>query len=183
VQRGQLEAYREHCHKSLERFGGTTDPYTADQIAKGCLILPGSGVSLDTVATMADTAVAEGRQSEYFPYFQFCKGLAEYRQGRFASAPDWMGTVLTNRMSQLPLRTAAYTVLAMAQHRLQQNEPARASLAKGAELEQELPKLDSGDIGEGWVDRIIAHALMSEARALIGSQPATAEQNSPARRE
>ena len=183
VQTGQLDAYREHCRKSLERFGRTTDPYTADQIAKVCLILPGSGVSLDTVATMADTAVAEGRHSEYFSYFQFCKGLAEYRQSRFASAADWMGTVLTNRMSQLPLDTAAYMVLAMAQYQVQHVEPARASLAKGAEIEQKLPKVDSGDIGEGWVDWIIAHALMREAKALIEAQPAAAEQNAPARRE
>jgi tetratricopeptide (TPR) repeat protein len=172
VQRGQLDAYREHCRKSLERFGGTTDPYTADQIAKVCLILPGSGVSLDTVATMADTAVAEGRHSEYLPYFQFCKGLAEYRQGRFASAADWMGTVLTNRVDSLPpdtgayMVTAAYVVLAMAQYQSRQIEPARASLAKGAELEQKLPKLGSGDLGNGWIDCIIAHTLMREAKAL-----------------
>ncbi|MGO8926024.1 MAG: protein kinase domain-containing protein [Limisphaerales bacterium] len=172
VQRDQLDAYRELCRKGLERFGGTTDPYTADQIAKGCLILPGSGVSLDTVATMADTAVTGGRHSEFFPYFQFCKGLAEYRQGRFASAADWMGTVLTNRVDSLPpdtgayVVTGAYMVLAMAQYQLQHIEPARASLAKGAELEHKLPQLGSGDLGNGWIDCIIAHALMREAKAL-----------------
>jgi hypothetical protein len=56
-------------------------------------------------------------------------------------------------------------------------------LGRGAEIEQKLPKLESGDIGEGWVDWIIAHALMSEAKALIGGQHPTAERNSPARRE
>ena len=183
VQTGQLDAYREHCRKSLERFGKTTNPYTADRIAKGCLILPGSGANLATVATMADTAVTEGQHSVHLPYFQFCKGLAEYRQSRFASAADWMGMVLTNRLSYLPIDTAAYVVLAMAQYQLQQVEPARASLAKGAEIEQESPKLDSGDLGERWIDWIIAHALMSEAKALIGGLPATAKQNSPARRK
>jgi tetratricopeptide (TPR) repeat protein len=112
VQTGQLDAYREHCRKSIERFGKTTNPHTADRIAKDCLILPGSGASLATVATMADTAVTEGQHSGDLPYFQFCKGLAQYRQGRFASAADWMGTVLTNRMSILPLDMAAYMVWA-----------------------------------------------------------------------
>jgi hypothetical protein len=135
------------------------------------------------VAALADTAVAQGQRSPDLPWFQFCKGLAEYRQARFASAADWMGTVLSNGGSVLERDTGAYMVLAMAQCQLQQVEPARASLAKGAEIEKELPKLGSGDIGEVWVDWIIAHALMSEAKALIGGQPATAEQNSPARRK
>jgi tetratricopeptide (TPR) repeat protein len=184
VQNSQLEAYREHCRKSLERFGKTTDPFTADRIAKDCLILPGSGVNLDTVATMADTAVAEGQHSEFFQffhYFQFCKGLAEYRQGRFASAADWMGTVLTNRGEALDLQTEAYMVLAMSRSQSHQVEQARAALAKGTELEQELPKLGSGDVGASWVDWIIAHALMREAKAIIGAQPPAAEQSARAR--
>ena len=130
---------------------------------------------------MADTAVAEGQHSEFLTYFQFCKGLAEYRQGRFASAADWMGTVLTNREGALVLQTEAYTVLAMSRSQSNQVEQARAALAKGTEIEQQLPKLDSGDIADGWVDWIIAHALMREAKALIEAQPAAPEQNAPAR--
>jgi hypothetical protein len=48
---------------------------------------------------------------------------------------------------------------------------AGATLAKGLEIaEKNLPKLDSGDLGEGWLDWIITHALMREARALIEGQ-------------
>jgi tetratricopeptide (TPR) repeat protein len=95
VQTGQLDAYRQNCRKSLERFSQTTDPITADTIAKDCLILPDSGANLDTVSKMADTAVARGQDSRYFAWFQSDKGLAEYRQGRFASAAKWMGLVLS----------------------------------------------------------------------------------------
>jgi tetratricopeptide (TPR) repeat protein len=174
VQTGQLDAYRELCRKSLERFRETTDPYTADKIAKDCLILPGSGANLDTLSTMADTAMAQGRHSPDLPWFQFCKGLAEYRQGRCASAAEWMETVLTNSGSVLERDTGAYMVLAMSQYQLQQIEQARASLAKGAETEHALPKLESGDLGLYWIDSIIAHALMREAKAMIGSQPTKA---------
>ena len=118
MQTGQLDAYRENCRKSLERFSETTDPGTADEIAKGCMILPGSGANLDTVSKMADTAVTQGRDSPYLAWYQFCKGLAEYRQGRFTSAADWMGTVLTNAGSILERDTEAYMVLAMSQHQL-----------------------------------------------------------------
>ena len=44
---------------------------------------------------MADTAVTVGKTSPYIQYFQFAKGLAEYRQGRFASTVEWMEKVLT----------------------------------------------------------------------------------------
>jgi WD40 repeat protein len=171
VETGQLDAYRENCRKSLEWFSQTTDGGTADQIAKNCLILPDSGADLDTVSKMADTAVAQGQHRPYLPWDQFCKGLAEYRQGRFASAADWMGTVLTNAGSILERDTEAYMVLAMSQHHLRQIEQARASLAKGSQIEQKLPKLESGHLGEHWMDWIIAHALMREAKAMIGTQP------------
>jgi hypothetical protein len=35
---------------------------------------------------MVETAVAAGPHHPYWPYFQFVKGLAGYRQGRFAEA-------------------------------------------------------------------------------------------------
>jgi serine/threonine protein kinase/class 3 adenylate cyclase len=73
VQTGQLDAYREHCRKSLERFGETTDPVTAERIAKDCLILPGLGASLDTVSRMADTAVSQGQHNSFLPLFSSAK--------------------------------------------------------------------------------------------------------------
>jgi hypothetical protein len=33
-----------------------------------------------------------------------------------------------------------------------------------------LPKLESGSLGDGWVDWVFAHALFAEAKALIGTQ-------------
>ena len=171
VQRSQIEAYRAQCRKSLERFASTTNPGTANQIAKDCLIRADSGADLARVAALADLAVTEGRQSIYLPYFQFCKGLAEYRQARFTSAADWMEVVLTNRMGVLSLDTAATMVLAMAEYRSGHREQARASLAKGSEIEERLPRLESGDLGEDWNNWIIAHALSREAKALIEGQP------------
>jgi hypothetical protein len=54
---------------------------------------------------------------------------------------------------------------------------------KGEQIIQAMPKLESGDIGETWNDWIIVHLLRNEAKAMIGSQPVKAEQNSPARRD
>jgi hypothetical protein len=52
-----------------------------------------------------------------------------------------------------------------------QTEEACVALAKGVELaEKRLPKLDSGDLGYGWLDWLIGHILMREAQALIQGQ-------------
>jgi len=62
----------------------------------------------------------------------------------------------------------------MAQQQLKQPEEARKAFAKGLEIEEaKLPKLDSGYLGTEWYwrDWIVAHALMTEARALIEGQP------------
>jgi tetratricopeptide (TPR) repeat protein len=167
VQTGQLDAYREACRQSVERFGEISDPSTAERSAKDCLILPGSGANLDTVSSMADTAVAQGQQSADLPYYQFCKGLAEYRQGHFASATNWMNRVLSKLGDQSERDLGAYVVLAMSQFHLQHVEQARAALTAGTETEQKLGKLESGNIGKGWVDWIIAESLLKEAKGLI----------------
>jgi Flp pilus assembly protein TadD len=167
VQAGQLEAYREHRRRSLELFGRTTDPNTAERIAKDYLILPSSEAVLETAAKMAETAVNAATNHSDATWFHFAKGLAEYRQRRFASAMDWMQKVLSIAGDVPERDVEGYMVLAMAQYHSKQTEEARATFAKGVQIaERKLPKLDSGDFGN-WVDWIIAHALMKEAKALI----------------
>ncbi len=75
----------------------------------------------------------------------------------------------------------AYMVLGMAQFQLKRLSDARDSLSKGSEIARDnLPTLESGDIGEGWIDWLIAQALMREAKALIGEE---LEPNAPAKPE
>jgi hypothetical protein len=62
-------------------------------------------------------------------------------------------------------------ILAMAQWQMQQVDAARKSLAEGLRLAvKRLPAASSGDVGDGWIDWIFAHALMREAGALIQPQ-------------
>jgi predicted metal-dependent hydrolase len=59
-------------------------------------------------------------------------------------------------------------VMAMAKWRLKRPDEARAALAKGDEIiETKLPKIEKGDLGEGWENWIIAHVLAKEAKELI----------------
>ena len=82
------------------------------------------------------------------------------------------------KAGEQPVRDVqAYTALAMAEHQLKHLGEARAALAKGVGIaETKLPKLDSGDLGEGWNDWIIAHSLMREAKMLIEGKTAASDQ-------
>jgi WD40 repeat protein len=182
AQSGDLKGYRRHCAQVLAIFGGTNNPIVAERMAKDCLMVPAAGIDLDAVARLADTAVMKGNGHQYFAYFEFVKGLAEYRQQHFASAIDWTQKALAD--PSVNYRNAqAYLVLAMAQHESGKLPECRVALDKGDQIIEAMPKLESGDIGETWNDWIIVHLLRNEAKAMIGSQPAKAGQNSSARRD
>jgi eukaryotic-like serine/threonine-protein kinase len=168
---GQHDAYRKLCVEIVTRFANTTDIFVADRMAKDCLIHSAADVDYVAVSAMAELAVTKGQNSAARSFFQICKALAEYRQGRFATAAEWAKKVNDSN----PLAgVEAGAVLAMAQHCLNQPEPARAQLARcAADFETKLPKLERGDLGEDWRDWIIARALLSEARGLIGGNEKT----------
>jgi len=95
------------------------------------------------------------------------KGLVEYRQGHFTSGREWIQKALGQEESK-ELKAQAYLALAMAEHQLHHPEAAQSALRNGAKIiDQDLPKLENGDIGGYWVDWVFANALQREARALI----------------
>ncbi|HEV2391107.1 MAG TPA: serine/threonine-protein kinase [Verrucomicrobiae bacterium] len=163
VAEGDLASYRQLCAGILVRFANATDPSIADRMAKDCLILPSSGVDLSSVRQMADIAMTSGH-----PYGLLCKGLAEYRLGRFASAQNWMNRVLAHP-DRNPVRDVeTYAVLAMARWELHQRAEARLALAHAARTAgARLPKLDSGGLDGSWIDWIIGHTLLGEAESHI----------------
>jgi eukaryotic-like serine/threonine-protein kinase len=160
----------------VERFGKTNDPAIAERMAKDCLILPSSGADLDVVADMADLAIAAGPDHWGATFFQFAKGLSEYRQGHFTSAVQRMQQVLVMPGEFVFRDAEAYLVLAMAHHQLNQSDEARAALAEGSSIIEAKPTVGIRALGVDWNDWLIAHALRREATALIeGPSPATPE--------
>jgi tetratricopeptide (TPR) repeat protein len=162
VQAGDLDAYRKHCERALNQFGGATNPATAEKIAKDCLFLPPPATNLERLGKMADTAVAAGPGDHLWPYFQFVKGLAEYRQGHFPGAIDWLRKVVDQ--GEVPTRRAqAYATLAMAHYQMGNTNDARAMLTEGIKIAE--TRLQPGQID--WNDAIIARTLLHEANAMI----------------
>ena len=114
------------------------------------------------IAVAADPARAE------FHFFQFAKGLSEFRQGRFGSAMDWLKPVVAEGGDAF--RTVqASMVLAMTQYRLEQVEQARQTFRKGTELADR--RVSSSNIPEGrWNDWLYMQALMQQARKMVEAQ-------------
>jgi tetratricopeptide (TPR) repeat protein/tRNA A-37 threonylcarbamoyl transferase component Bud32 len=168
VQSGNPEAYQRLRELILSRFGATSDPNTAERASKDCLMLPSSSADLAAIDRMADTAVAAGSQTGFWEFFQFAKGLAEYRQGNFAGSSDWMQKVLASEGKVHFRDASAYAVLAMSRQQLKQFDLARSALAKAREIaDKYLPKFGSHNLGGDWKDYIIAGVLLREAEALV----------------
>jgi len=161
-----VEAYRQLCSEMVTRFGGTTNASTADVVAKDCLILPSSGVDLDSVAALAEIAVTRGKGQAPYSFYLCTKALAVYRQGKFQEAVTRALEILKDPFPYTQAEGCA--VLAMAQFRTGHSEEARAALARLEKVvEETLPAPGSRDLGFDWKDWIIAHALLDEARSLI----------------
>jgi tetratricopeptide (TPR) repeat protein len=164
-----VPAYRQVCQQIIPRFSHTQDPFTADQMAKDCLILPSSGVDLKAVRALAEVAVTRGANFSSYPFFQCCAALAGYRQGNLEEAIKWAGAAAK---TSLPYPKAeANAVLAMAQFESGRTNEAQIALTDCDQIiRDDLPKLSSGDLGQDWRDWIIAHALRDEAEHLIESE-------------
>jgi TPR repeat protein len=175
VQLGDLEVYRDHCRRSVKRFGDTTDREAAYSIAKDYLVLPSSGVDLETVARMVEISLAENTNEWRWPFYSCTKALADYRLGHFSAAVDWAQNALDTLQPRLRLpseletaiKAQTYATLAMAQWQLQQFDSAKVNLAKGLEAFNTLPKLESGELCGAWADWSFDQALLREAKGLI----------------
>jgi hypothetical protein len=167
-----VDAYRRLCAEMVARFGETTNASTADVVAKDCLILPSSGVDLDSVAALAETAVSRGKGQAPYLFYRCTKALADYRQGRFQEAAAQAAEILKDPFAYTQAEGSA--VLAMSQLRMGHTGEARAALARlERAVGETLPAPGSPDLGFDWKDWIIAHALLDEARSLIEGPSAT----------
>jgi tetratricopeptide (TPR) repeat protein len=171
-----LGAYEQFCKKLFLQFGDTGDIFVADQVAKSCLLFP-SEVDLKAVGHLADTAVTLGaRDKGAMPFFAVCKGLSEYRLGRFADAAEWAQKSLNS--SRKDAHPHAYGVLALADWQLGKQDDARAMLAAGEALAPRvMPARVAEDPGTAWLVWLFARIQLDEAEALI--RPASPAANEP----
>jgi len=176
VEAGDLEAYRSVCAQIRQRYSGAKSPGIASTAAWACLMIPSSDpADLDADSRLAETGVSLYKGDWELLFFQSGKALADYRQGRFASAAQWASKALSQpehatgfEMLDDSWRVGAYMLLAMSNYQLHQPDEACAALARGLEFaDKNLPKIESRDLGTDWFEWAFADVLMREASALI----------------
>ena len=150
-------------------FAETANPYIAQRIAEGCLLLPNSGADLQLVDQLATGAVTLGNGDDRgIGYFQACKALSEYREGSFPEAVEWAEKAL--KKSEVFAHAKGCAVLAMAQWRLGLKDAARATLSEGNKLAPDISSNRAVDLGDGWLDWLVARILLDEATELVADE-------------
>jgi eukaryotic-like serine/threonine-protein kinase len=123
---GRRDDYLRARQALLAAFESTADPSVAERVARACLLLPMEGEELQKAVALAERAVAvdPSRYGLLYSMFQFAKGLAEYREGKFSQA------IATMRGGAAQINwPGPGLVLAMALHQSGQELSARRALA------------------------------------------------------
>ncbi|HEY7154949.1 MAG TPA: protein kinase [Gemmataceae bacterium] len=165
LQAGDVKGYQRHRRDMLQRFGSTRDPKIAERVAKACLLLPAKPEEQNQAARLAERAVRDGAKHPFRPWFEFAKGLADYRQGQFARAEQRLRSLLASVGPEMwPLYVQGHLVLAMTQQRLDQSSKAHDSLNRAVQL-QDQPALALD--ADNWVDWLICQILRREAEETL----------------
>jgi tetratricopeptide (TPR) repeat protein len=131
VAAGDREGYRRLCREMLKRFGDTQELYTAERIARACLLLPASGKDMELACQLADRTVTLGKKSSDEPWFIYCKGLADYRRGNYRAA-EALDPLASGGSGAL--QVGCRLILAMACYRQGEPKTARQHLTEAAKL-------------------------------------------------
>ncbi len=166
---GDVEGYRRHARATLDAFGKTASPTTAERTAKIGLLTAPPPADRARLTALADLAVTAGAGSPLLPWYQLARGMAAYRDGQFDLAADWLRAAHESNTN----KEAGPTIelfRAMAEARLGQRQAARSRLdAARRALEESTPP--SSDLGASWPDWLIGRIALREAEALIVFDP------------
>jgi tetratricopeptide (TPR) repeat protein len=114
--RGDQVAWRRANESVLERFGGTTEPFTARLVAGLCVQAADGAANMDALVRLAKLALEGNTVPSMKPSYLNTMGAALYRAGRFQEAIPFLDEAVSiNGPTGQPL-DAAY--LAMAHERL-----------------------------------------------------------------
>jgi tetratricopeptide (TPR) repeat protein len=164
-------AYHRACGELVALVADTGDPFVAERVAKGALLLPPRPDNLDSVVRLANRAVTLDPKSGVIPWAFATRALAAYRHGD-DDALVWAERCLTADLASPTWYRAAqaHLAVAMTRQRMGEHEAARAALARATALIQ--PMTDryeaAGEVDTGyWHDWLISTLLLREAQLLI----------------
>ena len=172
-----IEGYRRVCREMLKRFGDTDQLEIAERTAKTCLLIPNSGIELGLPVKLAERAANRSFGQANAKWFHLVKGIADYRQGQFAGALEWLGRSVSPGSEVVYLDSTAYLFLALAHKRLGHDEDAKQALYKARFLmDERFPKLGGGQsLGANWADWLRFQIVRREAESLIKTPAAVSQ--------
>jgi serine/threonine protein kinase len=167
LQLNDVVGYENLRAQILRQFGATSDSRIAERMVTASLLLPASPSQMPVLAGMAEVAVNTETNNSNYGFNLFAKGLAEYRQGHYASAADMLQRVLPLDVGP-QCYTEACLVYAMARSQLGQTNESRAQFAEALDtVNQRVPK--AGHLDQQWNNWLGIQILMREAEKLVGT--------------
>ena len=177
---GNVEGYQATRRDALVQFADAEDPAIAELISRLAFMGPPDKSESPTALKLANRGAAAEFPQGLAPR-QLAKGLAEYREGQFASAVEWLQKALTtSAQKNLPGWTherernreaTAWLVIAMAREKMKEPGKADEAFAKGLDLiRNQFPAVGSDDFGREWTDYMMALTLQREAGALLAER-------------
>jgi tetratricopeptide (TPR) repeat protein len=164
IESGDLELYERYRLEMSKRFVGTSH----GNISRACLLLPAEGQVLAVAVKIAETESTVAVDDPFYPYMECTRGLAELRQGQYATARQWLDRTLAHGWTDANLVAPTQALLAIVHHHLGQPEDARTALAKaGKRAQDHWSRSASGDLGGSWNDWITVQIFLREASALV----------------
>ncbi len=176
AQTEDFPAYQALCQQVLTGFAGPTIATDPERASKIWWLIPQEGADLSGPSRLAADALERGENDEVLgPWVRLSKGWGDYRIGNFREAAKLLEQVVAQGPNQA--RAAAAAVLAMAQHRLHQEDKAKTALAKADELlgdtflqpEGTLQSIPDGE----WRDWLMARIVFREAQASLDADTAS----------
>jgi hypothetical protein len=171
---GQDKELAATCRRALAGAKNTTNPMTADGVAKAWCILPWTDQTpQEEVLALARTAVQLGKDHPYRPWFQMDLGMAEYRSCHFAEADAALLAAAKIGHNNYHVAGTSALYRAMSLFRQGKENEARQLALEAASQMRPLPKNEKNplagiSIDDDWNDDLILWLAYKEAKALIG---------------
>ena len=180
---GQDKEFADTCTRALDFAKGTSDPFTADRMAKVCCLRPSQDKArLESSLGLARKAVELGRANRDFnPFFELVLGMAEYRSGHLAEA-DAALIITAERVPMNPEVLACTKAFyrAMTLFRRGKESEARKLATEAASKMKPLPRDEKNPLADNAnADDLILWMAYKEARAMISFEPPPAPPTRP----
>ena len=163
---GNLEAYRRLRDGVLDRFGKTDDPQVASDVAKICLLGPDKYPPDSLPFELSRRAMTHVDDHPLAHWIRLTAALAAYRAGELDESRELLDQ-LWEAPNEPELQASARYLLALAQWRQDQYEPAQTTMEQVVKYRADNPMRRPGD----WLGRALVEIIQREAEDLLAAAP------------